>query len=241
LSLKSKKLWGEKGSAYPRALWTARLRYVAVCISLSSCCACSKPTIRHRLPPDWPQLTAATRVHLDTDAMGGRFFPQEELPWPNHDGIVARSLAGLLGGLREPSFICSQPNEPGFEAYRFFWVPSFHKPIVVRIMRSGDSAPLLWATESAESDTVCGRGQMRTGILTGEQWRAFTAKIDATVFWDAKSQLTRGTDGSTWLFEGVGKGRHHVVMRSDPGPDDPFRALGLHFLALSGIVPSGPP
>jgi len=226
----------------PLAFQAARVRCLAVCISLSAFCACSNPQVARRLPPDWPQLTPATRVDLDTDPMGGgRFFHQEELPWPDHSGIVARILAKLLGGLREPSFICSQDNEPSFEVYRFFWVPSFHKPIVVRVMRRGDSAPLLWATESAEADTISGPGHVESGVLTSDQWRVLAAKIGAAGFWHAESQLTRGIDGSTWLFEGVREGRHHVVMRSDPGPRDPFRDLGLHLLALSGIVPSGPP
>ena len=225
----------------PTALGTVRLRCVAVWIFLSACCACSRPPVLPRLPPDWPQLTPATSVNLDTDPMDtGRFFHEEEFPWPNHNGIVARRLAQRLGALREPSFICAQPDDPGFEAYRFFWVPSFFNPIVVRVMRSGDSAPLLWATESAQSN-ICERGRTRSGILTNEQWDALKTKIAAAGFWNAKSQLTRGTEGSAWVFEGVREGRHHVVMRDGPYPGDPFRALGLHLLALSGIVPSGPP
>jgi hypothetical protein len=125
--------------------------------------------------------------------------------------------------MKEPSLFAAEENGKR-EEYRFLWLRTFHKPIVIRIWSDGSGAQMRVVRLSGaggydpghiESDTT-------TKISLGD-WKRFHERIANAQFWQLPTKETPdtfGTDGSQWILEGRDATKYHVVDRWTPRGGD---------------------
>jgi len=131
----------------------------------------------------------------------------------------------------------------GFErAFRFLWLRSFHKPILVQVEKVGGQQFLI--VKMLDRAWGLGVDGVHIGKLTYNRRRALTdaewqglADLRPDGFWKQASNEPPpgGTDGADWILEGVSWGEHHIVTRWCPEPG-PFRELCLAMVKLSGVT-----
>lgn len=145
---------------------------------------------------------------------------------------MARWFSGQLKAMQEPSLL-SAAMDHSAEAFRFFWLRSFHHPVAVRVdVRADGSATV--TTKVAD-----GAGGYQPGKLITNETRTLakpeTEKLLSTIrsldFWSLPTPepKTAELDGAEWSIEGVSHGRYHIVTRWSP-QHGPIRSLGRVFL-----------
>lgn len=105
------------------------------------------------------------------------------------------------------------------ETYRLIWIPTFHKPTVIRVWRSGESYFIVTKRLNRKSDLTIGNLKIdQTHSLTAEQWHSFINVINQSCFWNAHSNIKEPiiNDGASWTFEGLSNGQYHFVDRIIP-------------------------
>jgi len=154
------------------------------------------------------------------------------------NGFNDKWYSGTLSALQEPSLFALR-NDKSIEVYRFLWLPSFHRPISVRltinldgtgsiVTRSVDShAGLLTKPASdtgklvQDATTVIDRVEVGE-ILGWLQRLAFrsmpTEEEQAALQGSGSASGGRmvpvyHVDGSQWILEGLRGGEYHVVDR----------------------------
>ncbi len=135
--------------------------------------------------------------------------------------------------------LLSQLKLPGrSNAYRFIWLRSFHKPVIIHILQAEDGSLVMTATRlSGESGSKPGviERRVRRQLNTVEQ-RRFQAALAATKRLRLPAvTCRRGYDGANWIIEGVDKGRYRFVERWSPKCGS-IRDLGLLMLSYSGFA-----
>jgi hypothetical protein len=148
-----------------------------------------------------------------------------------------------LEAFKEPSLF-EQSKSSSSQSYRFLWLRSFHKPVLVRLDVGSDtigrvtikigSGPGVSATGGAVDE--------RIRRLTKQQTDSFLDQINALGFWELSPQEdpVSGPDGARWIMEGVKNGQYHVAHRWTP-KNGAVRALGLDLaIDLGGLrIPAG--
>lgn len=122
------------------------------------------------------------------------------------------------------------------EVYRFLWLRSFHRPIMIRVERQGRA----YGIYSRELNGAGGyepgkvlRTDRREIFL--EEWCELIRLVDEAKYW----QMPRidledgGLDGAQWILESVKENRYHVVDRWSPEDGD-YRRVGVYLLKLAG-------
>ncbi len=129
------------------------------------------------------------------------------------------------------------PAADAANAYRFLFLPTFHKPLLVRLT----AKERCWCLVSKTND---GAGGYFPGPSTTESERnlapAECVKLEQGVnrvrFWSLPvSDGSIGCDGSQWVLEGVSPGRYHVVHRWSPHGGQFARFCEL-LLDLAGLA-----
>jgi hypothetical protein len=187
-----------------------------------------------------------------------RYFPSGAFDLSSQN-FMEKWYSGTLRALEEPSLFALR-NDPSRRVYRFLWLPSFHRPISVRLTINADSSGLI-VTRSVDS---------HAGLLTkpasdtGELIRDSTISIDKVQTQDVLERLQRaafwsmpieegrqlphssgtssggttvpvpGIDGSRWILEGVDGGEYHVVDRWSP-PDNSYSKLCKYLSRLGRV------
>jgi len=142
-----------------------------------------------------------------------------------------------LAAAGEPSFAGRGAHgAKAGDAYRFTWLRSFDKPVVIRIQEG--SAGVLLMTASRLS----GKGGYEPGAVEARVERPLTT-AEAGRFRRALAAAGRlrlkavtcrhGYDGASWIFEAVDGGAYRYVERWSPKAG-PVRALGLEMLSFAG-------
>lgn len=127
----------------------------------------------------------------------------------------------------------AQPSE----IYRFFWLRSFHNPVVIRIYRIGGEKYIV----AKQTDGKAGyqMGNLVKSVsrkLTDSEWCEFINLLDKADFW-SKNKLdlaTLSNDGAMWDLEGARDGRYYASGEQSP-VDGSFYDACLYLMKISGL------
>ncbi len=138
-----------------------------------------------------------------------------------------------LTAMEEPSLIGVYESEK--EIYRFLWLRTFHRPIIVRVERSSNTTKLVFVEMSGTGGYEPGSLVRREEKTIGDgQWCDFLALLEKAGYWKLGDDDDSGHDGARWILEGVREGRYHLVDRWTPDDGD-YRTACIYLLNLSGI------
>lgn len=142
-----------------------------------------------------------------------------------------------LSAAGEPSLLEAVNQEaPRQDIYRFTWLRSFDKPIVVRIEQAKSGALLMTASRlSGMGGYVPGSVEARiVRGLSQDEANQFRRALSAANGLRLRAVSCRwGYDGAKWIFEGVDRRRYRYVQRWSPDQGS-VRALGLVMLSFTG-------
>jgi hypothetical protein len=143
-----------------------------------------------------------------------------------------------LRAMKEPSLWKLSERDRSATVYRLLWLPTFDRPVSVRLVKSGK-----WATLHAV--LLSGRGGYDPGRvivsksakIAGRQWDDFNRLIDKIKIWQmpTKDPGPDGCDGDQLIFEVVSGGKYHIVDRWSPDGDDDYVKLCRLMLVMSGL------
>lgn len=102
----------------------------------------------------------------------------------------------------------------GVNIYRFTWLRTFHKPIVIRLEKSDKKVTLIWKVND-------GKGGYDPGKIIIEDkkdlridiWDEFEITLESANFWNLKPVNDITIDGSHWILEGKIGNDYHLVER----------------------------
>jgi len=152
-------------------------------------------------------------------------------------------------------FNFNKMNEPDLykdtssnESYRFTWIRSFHKPLVIRIERSADRYNLYWKEWSGEGGYSWGKIIVDDKKSVDESaWREFKDKLHKADFMGMTIQnnvvgtdqndviVIDHTDGAHWILEGKTATTYHVVDRWSPGASSTYYRCCDFLISLTGL------
>ena len=191
-------------------------------------------------------------------------------PFGGGDGEVSKWPSSLAPSKEELKYFgevpLTTPAVKGAVDIRFIWVPTFHKPILIRATKVGDQMSLTVVQMSGGGGYDWGKVNLKKSIkLSGEQWRGLSkliavdgarkpsAKLNK-VFRDNFIETMSGLDGSIWFLEvrdqagytvegvpnPVDKNAKSIVIPKKEGDLDlkPFVDVCIKLFDLSGLKES---
>jgi hypothetical protein len=170
-----------------------------------------------------------------------------------------RWYSSTLCALQEPSLFALR-NGKSIQVYRFLWLPSFHRPISVRltinadgtgsvITRTVDSHAGLLTKPASDTGKPM---QDRTIVIDHAQIKEVLGQLQHLAFWSMPTEeeqtaprslgATSGgrtfrqliADGSHWIFEGLRDGEYHAVDRVSPD-DNSYSRLCKYLFRLGKV------
>jgi len=147
-------------------------------------------------------------------------------------------------------------NEPvlsnyylGQDMYRFLWLRSFHRPVIITLTKNNDSVKLITKefdgrTHYFESRHClnCDTSNLddpklmlnETTELTMKEWEEFESLLIQSNFWNiVPFEKNIGNDGAEWAIEAHLKDKYWFVSRWSP--KDRFTDCGKYLIKLSGL------
>jgi len=133
-----------------------------------------------------------------------------------------------------------EPRLPGLakdvnaEVYRIMILPTWGKPIAVRVQRHGE----LYSLSARRLDGQGGYDpgklvESKNSELSAEDSKTLEQLIQKVSFFQLPSDDdVFGHDGDEWIIEGVSQGKYHVVVRWCADSYDPEKRKLTAFLAL---------
>lgn len=161
-------------------------------------------------------------------------FPE---PVPILDQMVVDWYSEHLSAANEPSLLKALDQGALSPAvYRFTWLRSFDKPIVIRIEELEGGALQMTASRLSgmggyEPGAVEARIVRRLSHEEAKQFRRALSGANGLRLKAVTCDL--GFDGAQWILEGVDRGRYRFVERWTPDRGS-VRALGLVMLGFTG-------
>lgn len=123
------------------------------------------------------------------------------------------------------------------EIYRFFWLRTFHNPVMIRLHRIGDKKYIVAKQTDGRSGYEIGKLVFnKTRQLSDEEWCRFIILLDKANFW-TKSKIDVGhlaNDGAFWNVEGVRDGRYYITGEQSPRTGK-FRDACIYLMRISGL------
>jgi hypothetical protein len=167
------------------------------------------------------------------------FFPDRVFDADKErNDFIAEWYSKHLKAMNEPSLWKLSQGDRSAVAYRFLWLPTFDRPVSIRLVKS-DAEVVLHAVE------LDGRGGYEPGkiavakriTLSGKQWGEFQRRLDKLEFWamPTEDRHRDGVDGDQLILEGVMAGKYHIVDRWTPRAGDQYAELCRCMLTLSGL------
>jgi hypothetical protein len=163
-----------------------------------------------------------------------------------------------LRDLREPSLFALR-NDPSLQVYRFLWLPSFHRPISIRLAINADGDGSIVARSVDNHAGLLTKPASDTGELILDKTVAIDKiqvqdvlqRLQLLAFWslptEEEQQAAQSSggpdgprlrvvqlDGSQWILEGLREGEYHVVDRWSP-QDSSYPQLCKHLLQLGKV------
>jgi hypothetical protein len=144
-----------------------------------------------------------------------------------------------LKAMKEPSLWQLSQKDRSAIVYRLLWLPTFDRPVSVRVMKTGESATL----DAVQLDGRGGYGPGKVAIrntlkLDPKQWDEINRRVAEAKFWASptkKPNKDLDTDGDQLIVEGVRAGEYHLVDRHGPQSNADYADLCRHLLTLSGL------
>jgi hypothetical protein len=138
--------------------------------------------------------------------------------------------ASHLNALDEPVLRDSLPAK----VYRFTWLRSFHKPVVIRLENFNGTVTLYWKVGGGAGGYEPGKMIVnKSKVLTLKNWNDFVASVNSINFWNLPTTRSGiGSDGAQWILEGKELGKYHVVDRQSGGK---IESVCLKLLELSNL------
>jgi hypothetical protein len=137
-------------------------------------------------------------------------------------------------------------DDVNVEIYRITFIPTFFKPIKVRIEKRKGQYMIVAKRLSGQGGFDAGtlESEKRRGLKHSE-WRHLVSLLAAADFWSMpyldkepqpndKGEVEICLDGSEWVLEGVKEGKFHAVNRYCPA-DKRFQEIGSYLAKLSGL------
>ena len=166
------------------------------------------------------------------------------------DSSLKERLLQSKGNLRVSTLFNEMPvlptDELDAEMYRMTFIPTFFKPIKIRVERRKAEYIIV-------AKRLSGQGGFDAGTLQTEKrhklkqaaWQHLISLLAKAGFWtmaydvkepepNEKGEVEICLDGSEWMLEGVKGGKLHAVDRYCP-KDKRFQAVGLYLVKLSGL------
>lgn len=146
----------------------------------------------------------------------------------------ASLYAEQLKALKEAPLFSPKPARE-VECYRFAWLRSFDRKVVLRVDvdKTGTGVLTIKISEARPSDAFPKLEKSEKKALTKEQLQSIRALIWRWQFFDEPSHIKdQGVDGATWIIEAAVDGRYHVVSRWSPKTGS-VREIGGRLLELA--------
>lgn len=195
------------------------------------------PATGYAEPSSGSERADAALGYFPASLMRTNYTCRETGNLPILDDWKVAWYSGRLAAAGEPSLLEAVKQEaPKLDVYRFTWLRSFDKPIVIRIEQAKSGALLMTATRlSGIGGYVPGSVEARiVKDLSQDEARQFRRALSAANGLRLKAVSCRwGYDGAQWIFEGVDRGRYRYVQRWTPDRGS-MRALGLVMLSFTG-------
>ena len=192
-----------------------------------------------------------------------KYFPPGVFDTTRPDNFKEVWYTRTLTALAEPSLYELRADK-AVQVYRFLWLPSFHRPISVRLTINSDGTGSVVARSVDKHTGLLTATKTDTGKLildtTGEasktQVQEVLKQLENLGFWfmkaeddwggrqDAQGRRIRimGADGAGWVLEGVKNGEYHIVDRWSPeaagnsvASNQEYARLCRHFLQLGKV------
>jgi hypothetical protein len=165
--------------------------------------------------------------------MRDSFFPKGSLDTrPDLDKFTAEWFSSYLERMEEPPLY--PPSAALSMTFRLLCLPTWDHPSVVRIEAYGTTWRLLGKQTNGDGGFEAGRIDRRERrLLTQEEANRVAGILPYLRFWELPAFTEDdGCDGTTWVLEGVNRGRYHVVHRWMPEWGDTFGEFCLMLLGL---------
>jgi hypothetical protein len=203
------------------------------------------------LVPLTMQAQLPSPVSTSENAANKEYFPAGIFSEsPPLDRSRANWYGRTLAALSEPSLFQLRTDKAA-QVYRFLWLPSFNRPISVRltinpdgsgsiIVRSADKHAGLLTKDAHDSGKLILDTE---NTLSKAQVQDMLNQLQDLRFWSTTTEeASHGMDGAQWMLEGVKGGEYHIVDRWSPEfPGDrsasnkEFALLCRYFLKLGGV------
>jgi hypothetical protein len=130
-----------------------------------------------------------------------------------------------LKAMREPSLWRLSERDRSATVYGFLWLPTFHRPVSVRLVQSGEGATLHAVLLSGRGG--CNPGKIVVSMsakIAGQPWEDFKRLLDKVRVWKMPTTDPGpdGCDGDQLIVEAVSGGRYHIVDRWTPAGDGDY-------------------
>ncbi len=123
------------------------------------------------------------------------------------------------------------------ELYRFFWLRTFHNPVVIRVYRIGNEKFIV----SKKTDGMGGYdyGKLifnQSRKLSDSEWCEFIGLLEKADFWNKKKVDVNklANDGAMWDVEGVREKRYYMAGEQSPKQSE-FRDACIYLMRISGL------
>lgn len=129
-----------------------------------------------------------------------------------------------------------QPHAAGMGALRFTWLPSFHHPVIVRIVWGPGQTPRLIATLlSGAGGYAPGKVDKRIDrpLTKAESTTLRAMLVQTRVLEEPPTTCAFGVDGAEWVIENVGGSGYRLIKRWSPEKGG-VHDLGMALLGLTG-------
>jgi hypothetical protein len=174
----------------------------------------------------------------DTAFFPPRAFVLEDAPDHQNDisGLLADRYSDALRRMNEPSLWKASQSDRKLTAYRFLWLPTWGRPVAVRIEKAGGRATLHMVQLDGSGGYDLGKiDTTRRMSPNRDDWERLMRRVRTAGFWGMPSRIDRlGADGEELIVEGVKDGRYHVVDRWTPEAGA-YLELCRTLLDLSGM------
>ena len=138
--------------------------------------------------------------------------------------------------MNEPSLWELARSDKQIGAYRLLWLPTWGRPVAVRIERSGKLVTLNAVLLGGDGGYEIGElATSKRVALSERDWDTLVARTQGAGFWNMPTSIDdAGVDGERLVVEGLKNGEFHVVSRWTPKAGE-YRDICRLMLDLTGL------
>jgi hypothetical protein len=155
-----------------------------------------------------------------------------------HNDFVVDWYSKALKAMKEPSLWKLSQKDRSATVYRFLWLPTFSRPVAVRVVRSSEGAMLHAVLLDGQGGYDPGKIIVSRSAKLGEkQWEEFLRYLAKVKLWEMPTNDPGpgGKDGDQCILEAAVAGKYHIVDRWSPNATGEYADLCRSMLSLSGL------